>query len=773
MAAANSKPSAAQLGKLETEMKTAFKEGRWEVVRKKADEIRKADPQNRTVERILQKTQDEEKSVLKKANAMKIKALEAKMDQSFKAGDLAAMTQAVEEVKKLDPANAKALKAEASIAKAKSILEAEIRKEKVRKLSAEVEFFANKADWGQAATKANELLSVEWDNSVAMKVLKKIAITKKATVASLITVQTPKVEKKLGFFARLFGKKDVAPAKASPAPVKEAPKAMPAPIAMKSEPSVLKPLAPVMSAPVILAKPVISAPIQAKPSAFGSLLAKKEEPKAAIAVVPSSVSKPAVSVEARPMAIQDAKKAEPAKAIPVKAEKKSGFFGGLFAKGAVAPTKALPVPAKETPKPVVVPSVVKPAIPALKPMAPAPVAAMAPAKDSVKAPAVGLSLVSRLAAAVDTKPKVETKPVAPSPSIFGSLLTRKEEPKPAVASPMVTPVVQPKVAPAPLFPFRPAVPVAPIAPVKPEVKPVSSVFAPVMAQTVAKPMDLQLKVEQKTVAKPESKAQEKGNIFTSLFGKEEVVEKPTASVLETIVAKTAPTKPESKRERAPEEHTGEAFLTFAGAFLRLAIVFIAISAAFLYVENMDQGNKVFGFFNNLSSMNLQNNASQLHAVALDIADKGDKVKNLNDEITKYQGGYKDEHKDTIQKIIDNRMDWTDILKKLSEVTESVYEKNAISQYVQYNNYTYNSESGQFTVSGTLSDPLGKNLTKLAELEQAFLNYPKDPQDPSDDRKPYFYGLQEFNAFAKTFNNSTGRYQSTFALTLYTKEQPKK
>ncbi len=707
MAAANSKPTAAQIEKLETEMKTAFKGGRWEMVRKKADEIRKADPQNRVVERIMQKTQEGEKTAMKKANAVKIKTLEVKMDQSFKAGDLAAMTQAVEEVKKLDPSNAKALKAEATIAKAKAILDAEIRKEKIRKLAMELEISMAKADWGGVAIKANEILALEWENSVAMKALKRVAEAKKVKIETLITVQAPKIEKKPSFFARLFGKRAVEPAKVV---AKESAKSEAKPGASFVNPMpTVKPVAP--AKPAAETKPLAPTPASssAKPSIFGSLVAKKEEPKPVLA--PVGTPKPVVLTETKPTLAQDVKKTEGAKPISSKDEKKPSFFSRMFVKKAPAPDKGAQALGKDSSKPVI-----------------APVAAKAEAKEAAKEPAKNLNLVSKLASAVDTKSKV---PVA----------------KP-VESPMGVPIGVSS------------------GPVKSEIKPaVPFAVPPAAEQAPLKPIESQLKVEQETVAKPESKIQGKGNIFTSLFGKEEV-EKPTASVLETIVAKTAPEKAEPKKEKVPMERTGESFLGFSSAFLRLAIVFIAVSAAFLYVENIDANNTVLG----IGFINKENNAIQLHNASKTIEEESAKVKRLNQEIAKYQGGYQDDHQEAIKKIVSGRMDWPSILKKLNEVTESVYEKNAISQYVQYNNYTYNSETSQLTVTGTLSDPLGKNLTKLAELEQAFKNYPKDPKNPDDDRKPYFYGLQEFNSFAKSFNNSTGRFQSTFNLTLYTKEQ---
>jgi hypothetical protein len=283
---------------------------------------------------------------------------------------------------------------------------------------------------------------------------------------------------------------------------------------------------------------------------------------------------------------------------------------------------------------------------------------------------------------------------------------------------------------------------------------------------VAKTPEVQLKAEQKTVAKPEANGADKGNIFTSLFGKGEEIEpgrKSSASVLETIVAKSAPVKSAPKAEKVPEVKTGEGLLSFASGFLKFATLFILVSGAFLYMENMDTGNTV------LKLVNKENNAIQLHGVALKVEKAKADMEKVNKEINKYKGGYTDDHQKAIDRIVANRMDWPAILAKLNEVTESVYAKNAISQYVQYNNYSYNTDTGKFTVSGTLSDPLGKNLTKLAELEEAFRNYPKDPSNPNDERKPYFFGMTKLNSFSKSLDSDTGRFKSSFNVSVTTKD----
>jgi len=181
----------------------------------------------------------------------------------------------------------------------------------------------------------------------------------------------------------------------------------------------------------------------------------------------------------------------------------------------------------------------------------------------------------------------------------------------------------------------------------------------------------------------------------------------------------------------------------------------------------DRAQVFSGLIKRLSPFLLRN-ASRLHAAAQTLEGLEKDEGKIEKEIKEYQEGYQDKNKEVVQNIVENRLDWPDLIQKLNEVTESVYEKNPLSQYVQYNNYAYDVERGELRVSATLSDPLGKNLTKLAELEEAFRYYPKDKNNPNDEREPYFYGLKDFTSFSKTYSKTTGRYVSNFSLTLYTK-----
>ena len=220
-------------------------------------------------------------------------------------------------------------------------------------------------------------------------------------------------------------------------------------------------------------------------------------------------------------------------------------------------------------------------------------------------------------------------------------------------------------------------------------------------------------------------------------------------------------------EKKREESDGKKLLKFANLFLRFALVFVIISAGFFYIFNIDENNYV------LKLAGKENYAIRLKKAADTLGERKETEKKINKDIELYQKGYKNNHEQTVDKIITNRMDWANLKKNLDSVTESVYEKNALANYVQYNNYSYDVKSGKLTVSGTLSDPLGKNLTKMAELEDAFMYFPKNKNDSSDTTKPYFYNLQEFKSYAKSLDKTTGRFTSNFSISLYTKKQPAK
>lgn len=287
---------------------------------------------------------------------------------------------------------------------------------------------------------------------------------------------------------------------------------------------------------------------------------------------------------------------------------------------------------------------------------------------------------------------------------------------------------------------------------------------------VAKPIEAKKVEARKEVAPAPATS---GNVFTKLFGEKEVkpVEKPTKSIIETIVSKTPekgakkiePPKPK-KEEMAP----GMGLLKFTKVFAQVAVAFIVVTAAFFYVENIDTNNQILGFFG-VSD----NSASRLHAAAQTLDEKKTEETNLNKDIKLYKKGYSNQYEQIINSIIQKRVNWPDVLQKINEITDSVNAQNEITQYIKYDSYSFDAENGTVTVSGSLTDPLGKNLTMLVRLEQAFRNYPRDITNPDDKTQPYFYDFKEFKSLSKTLDTQTGKYNSSFQLSFSTQPAPVK
>lgn len=325
-------------------------------------------------------------------------------------------------------------------------------------------------------------------------------------------------------------------------------------------------------------------------------------------------------------------------------------------------------------------------------------------------------------------------------SFFSSLFKKKEKKDEVEIKPLkeeVTPAMEVKAE------TKEVKPEAPVMPVE-EIKVEKSESTPV------KEMDIKETVD-------------KGNVFTKMFKKKEAeVEKTQKSIIDTIVTQSSDKKEETlkKEKEVKEEKKRDAVgvLSFSKAFMQFSLAFIVLSATFFYVQNIDKTNTVLSLFGVE-----ENYASSLHAANERLTDKMEEKESLEEEIDLYQKGYNTRYEEIIDSITEKRMNWPDILEKINEITDTVYERNAISQYIKYTGFSFNAETSQVTVSGTLSDPLGKNLTKLAELEEAFRYYPSDRNDTSVGTEPYFYNVREFTSLSKAYDNRTGKYTSNFQL----------
>lgn len=258
---------------------------------------------------------------------------------------------------------------------------------------------------------------------------------------------------------------------------------------------------------------------------------------------------------------------------------------------------------------------------------------------------------------------------------------------------------------------------------------------------------------------PKINKKNRENTFTKMFGRDRSVGK-SKSVIDQIVASTekknvekSPALLQTKSERQVNR-----LVSFSKVFANFAAIFIVLTAGFLYIEFLDKDNRVLGAFGVE-----QNTGATLHQAAETLVEKERQEAILERQIQEFKGGYSDEALNTLQLLTEERINWPDIIAKITEVTNSVYELNDFFQYVQFDNYAFDTERQTIRISGTLSDPQGRNLTKLVELEDAFMNYPRDLNNPNDQTTPYFQDFKELTSLRKTYDEKTGRYTSDFQL----------
>jgi hypothetical protein len=268
-------------------------------------------------------------------------------------------------------------------------------------------------------------------------------------------------------------------------------------------------------------------------------------------------------------------------------------------------------------------------------------------------------------------------------------------------------------------------------------------------------------------------SQESENNFTRMFGKKDArpQNNPKKSIIESIVSRSELTEKSNEKLKEVEKKKDlicAGLLKFSRALLQFSIAFIVLSSVFFYAQNIDSENRIFNV------LHLGDNyAIRMHNTAIDIKkQKADEIE-INKELDLYDQGYTNRHEKIVEDIVKSRINWPDILNKINEITDSVYERNALSQYVQYDSFSFDIEKGVVRVSGKLSDPLGKNLTKLAEIEEAFRFFPGRKGDPDQPIAPYFYDVKELSSLRKSFDRRSGKYESTFNLSFSLNSVPEK
>ena len=238
--------------------------------------------------------------------------------------------------------------------------------------------------------------------------------------------------------------------------------------------------------------------------------------------------------------------------------------------------------------------------------------------------------------------------------------------------------------------------------------------------------------------------------------------KAPQSIIDVIVEKKTEEKNKEKNvgktKVVEKRQEGFLILGFSKAFLNFSIIFVIFSATFLYVNIVDKNNVVLKMFNIE-----ENYAQKLHGSAVRIDELKKNKRALSEEIKRYQEGYNNNHEATVKSIIDSRLNWPDVLAKINEVANSIYELNDFFQYIQFNNFSFDTGNRKISLSGSLRDPGKRNLTRMVDLEEAFKYYPGERKLSGETIKPYFLGSNEFTSYSKSFDNNTGDYISRFSL----------
>jgi hypothetical protein len=632
---------------LEGDMKTAFKDNRFDAVRSLAKELTAIDAGNPVAVKLMEKIAEAEAVAKARQNTAKIKEYEDMLAKQYKDANFENVKKLVQELKALDATNKNA---DNWLKKTESAIAEQSRKQNETKISAyenEMKKAFKEAKFDLVKEIAPKLTALDPQNKLAVKLVgdiekAKYEALKKANADKINILQN---KAKQAFASGKFAELDQ------------------------------------------YSREVLT--IDPENGYIKKLLAKAEDIKKEAGLKVAKEMAKAKQIAEKPVKKEELKVQKPVGAVPAKTEEKSktGLFAKLFKKPEVTE--------------------VKPALQIVKPQ-------VASAPKSAPQPVLQVS-----------------KPVAEGENkmgVFAKLFKKQEE--------------------------------AEIKPVSQPVKPQIATIAKAVAQPVLQ------------VSKPA--VEDKGNIFTKMFGDKDessAGEKAGKSIIDTIVAKTAAKKAESRmakvEKKVEKKEEGAAFVTFSKMFLQFTVAFIVITAGFFYVQNIDANNRVLGL------MGMENYASRLHNAAQDLEKKKTDEAGINKEIDKFKKGYDNQYEKTINGIIQKRLNWPDVLAKINEVANSISPENEILQYIKFNSFSFDAEKRSITVSGTLTDSLGKNLTKLAMLEEAFKYYPKDKTNPDDTTKPYFENLKEFTSFSKSFNKTTGKYTSNFQLSFTLAEQPQK
>ena len=207
----------------------------------------------------------------------------------------------------------------------------------------------------------------------------------------------------------------------------------------------------------------------------------------------------------------------------------------------------------------------------------------------------------------------------------------------------------------------------------------------------------------------------------------------------------------------PENHSE--IKTFSLQFALLVFSFMFISSTVFFALTIDEDNLILG------SIGIGNIAKPLKDWSSKQDSKRKDYQDLQQKADEYSVLKSDKDYQIVNSIIDNRLVWSQLTKKINDITHVVYKNNDLNQNIIYSSYKYNVATGQLELKGILSDPEGKNLTKIAELEEAFKYFPGTKENPVE--RPYFYEVDNLRSFKKKLDKQTDEFKSSFHIKMLT------
>ncbi len=209
--------------------------------------------------------------------------------------------------------------------------------------------------------------------------------------------------------------------------------------------------------------------------------------------------------------------------------------------------------------------------------------------------------------------------------------------------------------------------------------------------------------------------------------------------------------PEEMAQQKTERGKAEELLRFSKV-LTLGILVIPLfsflfSAMFLSTS---------GFFSTLVedknyALNFRKKTEELHTLKLFVSSQEKKIADLEGKIAEIK-----ENK-VLAEIADNRIHWREVFETINRITDTAFEGNKISKYVNYSNYSGNSKNETIQVDGNVRSLVGASWQDLIKLRNVLSSH-----DSFEPEEIYFRQFVKHKA-QNSSQIATSEYVTPFSL----------